>query len=228
MKRLLQAVMQRLRPGGQSYALDGVDLELSKIIRQQRGFFIEAGANDGVTQSNTLWFEKHRWWRGLLVEPIPELAAKCRTYRPRCIVENCALVPFDYSGTEIALQHYNLMSFVEGAFKTEAEARQHAEAALSCQRLTPVELRVPARTLTSILDQHRVRRIDLLSLDVEGYELSVLRGLDFDRHAPRYLLVEARYREEIDAFLAPRYDTVAELGYRDVLYRLKSAAVPKS
>ena len=87
---------------------------------------------------------------------------------------------------------------------------------------------MPARTLTSILDQHRVRRIDLLSLDVEGYELSVLRGLDFDRHAPRYLLVEARYREEIDAFLAPRYDTVAELGYRDVLYRLKSAAVPKS
>jgi FkbM family methyltransferase len=224
MKQMLQAIMQRLMPPKQSFALEKLDHELAKIIRRRRGFFIEAGANDGVSQSNTLYFEKYRGWRGLLVEPIPALAAKCREARPRCFVENCALVPFHFAEKEIALRHCNLMSFVPGAFKTSAEASQHEAAAAECQKLTPVDLHVPARTLTSILDEHRVPQIDFFSLDVEGYELSVLEGLDFDRYAPTYMLVEARYREEVDAFLLPRYEVIAELGYRDVLYRLKSTA----
>jgi hypothetical protein len=79
---------------------------------------------------------------------------------------------------------------------------------------------VPARTLTAVLDSHGIRRVDFLSLDVEGYELEVLKGLDFDRFRPTLMLIEARYREEIDNFLKPRYQPVAELSHHDVLYRL--------
>ena len=62
-------------------------------------------------------------------------------------------------------------------------------------------------------------QIDLLSLDVEGFELQVLKGLDLERHGPTWMLIEARYRDEIDSFLGTVYEVVDELSYHDVLYR---------
>lgn len=101
------------------FALNQLDIKLKKYLNFRRGYFIEAGANDGVKQSNTLYFEKYKGWRGILIEPIPNLAKKCRINRPKCIVENCALVPFDFQETYIEMQYCNLMSLVKGAMKSE-------------------------------------------------------------------------------------------------------------
>ena len=51
-------------------ALHGMDVKLDTILDKDGGFFIEAGANDGFTQSNTYWLERFRGWHGLLVEPM--------------------------------------------------------------------------------------------------------------------------------------------------------------
>jgi hypothetical protein len=64
-----------------------------------------------------------------------------------------------------------------------------------------------------------IQRIDLLSLDVEGFELDVLKGIDFDKYKPSFMLIEARFRDEIDSFLNPLYEPITELSYHDVLYR---------
>jgi FkbM family methyltransferase len=202
-----------------SFALDQLDLKLAERLQKKKGFFIEAGANNGINQSNTLYLERYLNWRGLLVEPVPALAEACRLNRPKCIVENCALVPFDYEADSIEMLYCNLMSVVKGGMKSEDEERQHVEKGAAVQRITPYELTVPARSLSSLLDQHRIQEIDLLSLDVEGFELGVLKGIDFSRHAPAFMLIEARYREEIEAFLLPGYEVFAELSFRDILYR---------
>ncbi|MGI6100339.1 MAG: hypothetical protein ACOYD3_11385 [Kiritimatiellia bacterium] len=72
--------------------LDSLDLKLQKYLDFDNGFFIEAGANDGFTQSNTYWLERFRGWRGILVEPIPSLYEICRKERSRSTVYNYALV----------------------------------------------------------------------------------------------------------------------------------------
>ncbi len=103
------------RGARRSYAKDGLDLKLEPFLRKRDGFFIEAGANDGLKQSNTLYFERHYGWRGLLVEPVPEFAARCRVNRPGCVVEECALVGAD--GPEfLDLTVAGLMSVADGAF----------------------------------------------------------------------------------------------------------------
>ncbi|MBF2073932.1 MAG: FkbM family methyltransferase [Synechococcales cyanobacterium C42_A2020_086] len=206
-----------------SFALNQLDLKLKLYLNFTSGFFIEAGANNGIAQSNTLFFEKYRKWKGLLIEPIPELAEQCRINRPDCIVENCALVPFDYDKPDVEMYYCNLMSLVKGAQKSEADDLIHVEKGRAVQGIESYELRVPARTLTSILDQHQIETIDFLSLDVEGFELNVLQGLDFNRYKPTFLLVEARFREEIDAFLSPFYEPIAELSCHDVLYKSKQS-----
>jgi hypothetical protein len=79
---------------------------------------------------------------------------------------------------------------------------------------------VSARTLDSILDEYpNLPQIDFFSLDVEGYELDVLRGLTLDRYRPTYILVEARFFDEVDAHLKAHYELVGKLSHHDYLYR---------
>ncbi|QIZ72505.1 FkbM family methyltransferase [Oxynema aestuarii] len=202
-----------------SFALKQLDFKLDSYLKLRRGFFIEAGANDGISQSNTLYFEKYKNWKGLLIEAIPELAEKCRINRPRCIVENCALVPFDFNESYIEMNFCNLMSVVKGAMKSQEEELKHLKKGCEIQQVTSYNIKVPANTLTTILSKHSIQNIDFLSLDVEGFELSVLKGIDFEKYQPTWMLIEARYKDEIDAFLKPLYEPVAELSHHDVLYK---------
>ena len=207
-----------------SFALNELDLKLKPYLDFEKGFFIEAGANNGLDQSNSRYFEQYRKWKGLLIEPIPELAAQCRKNRPKCQVENCALVPFDYQDPQVTMQYCNLMSLVRGAMKTEAEESSHVQKGCAVQKIQSYELKVPARTLASVLEQHNVKHVDFFSLDVEGYELQVLQGLDFSRQRPTWILVEARFRDEIETFLSPCYEVVADLTVHDVLFRARTRA----
>jgi FkbM family methyltransferase len=203
-----------------SFALNYLDFKLRALCNFEGGFFVEAGANDGIAQSNTLYFEKRLAWRGLLIEAIPALARACAANRPACLVENAALVSAEYSRAVVPMRYCNLMSVVTGALKTPEE-EEHIRKGCGLQQVESFSLEVPARTLSSILERNGVERVDLLSLDVEGYELEALRGLDFRMHKPRVMLVEARNGREVDEFLAPLYEPVALLSHHDMLYILR-------
>lgn len=221
-------------PVARSYALDGLDEAAARYLKPGRGVFVEAGAHDGLTQSNTAMLEFSRGWTGLLVEPIPELAMRCRAHRPGAIVEQVALVSADYQGESIEMTYCNRSSVVDGGRGSPVDDAAWVE---KCRRLPdqldvePYRLSVPARTLSSLLDDHGLGRVNLLSLDLEGYEASALAGLDFERHRPDLVLVEvSREPDAIAAALAPWYRHVADLSdhrdhdppWYDALYRARS------
>jgi FkbM family methyltransferase len=207
-------------------ALDEIDRKLERHLDFDAGVFVEAGANDGIEQSNTYYFEKFRGWTGLLVEPVPALAAACRAHR-RAVVKEAALVATDSPGATVELHCAGLMSTVTGALGDEHATAAHVQRGLEAQRhLRGTDrLIVPARTLSSLLDETGITRVDLLSMDVEGSEAIALRGLDYERHAPRYICVEVRDVTAITAVLEPRYRLVEVLtdhGHRrDLLYALR-------
>jgi len=203
-------------------ALYGIDRKLERYLSFDGGYFVEAGANDGYTQSNTYYLERFRKWRGVLVEPLPSLYERCRRERPRSRVFRCALVAGDYEAGTASMLAANLTSLVRGAQKSPEADEAHCRAGAQIQNTIVSEFEVPARTLTSVLDEAGAGRVDFLSLDVEGYELQALNGLDIERFRPRYVLVEARFRDEIDRRLNPYYDAVDELTHHDVLYRWKN------
>ena len=49
---------------------------ISHLLKQKRGFYIEAGAYDGEEWSNSLFMERELEWEGLLIEANPDNVAK--------------------------------------------------------------------------------------------------------------------------------------------------------
>jgi FkbM family methyltransferase len=206
--------------------LHDMDRKLNELLDQDDGFFVEAGGNDGFTQSNTYWLERFRGWRGILVEPMQELYEACRDERPDATVIRAALVPSDFDGDTVRMRFADLMSTVSDLHEDAARTELGTIAGWR----DPYEADVPARTLSSILDEVGAPEIDVLSLDVEGYEPSVLRGLDLERHAPRWVLVEVHDlvagRPPIEAVLGDRYTLHGQLSPLDLLYRRADVPAP--
>jgi FkbM family methyltransferase len=133
-------------------------------------------------------------------------------------VFNCALVGEAAAGDTIQLRYGDLMSVVADA----PSSRAHAQRGAATAGERSYEVEVPARTLTSVIEEAGSGGIDLMVLDVEGGELEVLRGLDLDRFAPRLLVVEmlemSSQRAAFDALLASRYESATPLTQWDALY----------
>lgn len=181
---------------------------LNKI---ENGFYIEAGANDGLLQSNTLDLESNGW-EGILIEPSPDNAKKCSDIR-RGTTINAALVSFDYKD-----------SFIEGDFNLNSPSSKVSsipEYITDFQNeIFESTIKVPARTVDSIINEFNINKIDFFSLDVEGYELEVLKGMDFDKIRPKYFLIETSnkpyYQKIIQDFMDSNdYEHIDRLHYTE-------------
>ncbi len=215
-KKIFNILKQKISRKKKTYALNDLDLKLKPYLSDiKNGFFVEACANDGVRESNTLYFEKNYGWNGLLIEAIPELANKAKKNRPGSIVENFALAGNAYNKPTLIMKYGDLMSIVKG---TETDLHM----GYIKKRVETYEVEVPAATLSSILKKNNVSNIDFLSLDLEGYELEALKGLDFNIWKPKFILVEIRDKKEIDDFMnTVGYREADKLSHHDYLYEPK-------
>jgi FkbM family methyltransferase len=201
-------------------ALNDLDRKLKRYLDFDGGFFIEAGGNDGLSQSNTYWFERFRGWRGILVEAVPEQARLCRQNRPKADVVNTALVADD-DIKSVRIKAAKLMAFIPGT-RPAAEEDTHLRLAMEVQQLDTVpEIEVPARTLSSVLAERGNPKVDFFSLDVEGYEIPVLQGMNLDRHRPRLILVETKDLHGVLTTLKGHYQPIDQLSHHDHLLLAK-------
>lgn len=170
--------------------LEGLANRLGPFIPERFGSFIEIGGYDGVTQSNTLALEK-RGWRGILIEAIYPRYLECKRNRPLAEVYHCACAAPELAGKYVKFENFGLMSFAKDMIDedTQATAETNAREVYGEKDRDTYAI---CQTLSSIIAESAFRDIDLLSLDVEGAEIEVLRGLNFEVHAPKAILVETR------------------------------------
>ncbi len=174
---------------------------------KREGFFLDFGAFDGITISNTYALEKDLGWRGICVEPNPRYyaqACECRS----SITVNVALWPKSCETLRFVDAHG--LSAIESFKDSDINAGRRAKAikaVIEVDTLNPNELlaRFNAPTL-----------IDFLSLDVEGAEYDVLSALDLEKYSVALMAVEHNHD-------APRQkqirDYLARFGYEVVQNR---------
>ncbi len=152
--------------------------------RKRDGYFIEAGACVGIGGSNTCVLERDYGWRGLCVEPHPDLYAELVKNR-QCATANCCLtardteVDFlvnpDLPGTS-GIQD-TLAPNVKGAFYQDDKQYQ--------------AIKVPGRPLWDLLREHEApHTIDYFSLDIEGAEYEAMKDFPFNEYTFAAMTIE--------------------------------------
>jgi FkbM family methyltransferase len=168
-----------------SYAQNMEDILLDRLFAGRVGSFVDVGANHPFIDSNTYFFYV-RGWRGVNLEPLPRGHALFQEFRPED--RNLAIAASD-SDEEGVLSFYEVIGpdGMTGLSTLSAEiAEQHRS-----EGFEVVEQRVPVRTMASLVAEYRIEPPDFASIDVEGHEGAVIRGLPLDRWRPKVLVVEA-------------------------------------
>lgn len=163
-----------------SYAQNLEDYHLDLVFPEGRGTYVDVGGGHPVADNVSFWFYL-RGWRGLVVEPQDELARLYAGVRPRDHVVACLAGAQD--GEAVLQQVDGLHGLSSMVAANAARAREFAS-------VRPVTRRV-ARLSALIEEAGLAGPIDFLKIDVEGAEADVIAGLDFARHRPKVIVVEA-------------------------------------
>ncbi|KAF2367307.1 Methyltransferase FkbM [Trinorchestia longiramus] len=196
------------------------------------GCFIEAGALDGETMSNTLQLELRQGWSGVLIEADPVSYQHLFSKNRRAWTVNGCLSPHPYPSQEMMSSHshytgpsvmaagfkmramHGLLSYMRGAVRLVCTScyvlcvRRVTSCGYVVLRLVGTSCyvlwaltnswfkKVQCIPLTSILSALNVTHVDLFVLDVEGAEMDILQGFDFEKFRIDVLFMEWKIRSD--------------------------------
>ena len=143
------------------------------------GTFLECGAFDGETASNTLPLEYEYGWSGYLIEPNPYYYTQI-VGKNRNVTSLNACISVETKDTLLNLPVKCPDNKGGGCVQRSSMTSETNENTI----------RVPCFTFTSIMNAYNIQSIDYFSLDVEGAELAVLKTIPFDKIDIKSLSVE--------------------------------------
>ena len=192
----------------------------------KKGYFIEIGGADGITNSNTVVLEQQYGWNGVCIEADPDQYLLLKNNRS-CITVNSACSSTSGEKLEFILSTKNSSHKFRQMSGLLNFAKKYKKELLDSKKQNPeCSFLVTTKTLTEILDEVKApENIDFLSLDVEGAELEVLQGINFEKYKIDCILVEHNNehpkRSNIRKLLFSNNYYKAENLLIDDLYRLK-------
>ncbi|OYU80798.1 MAG: SAM-dependent methyltransferase [Flavobacterium sp. BFFFF1] len=199
-----------------SFSKSGDDIQLMKIINQSTpGVYVDVGCWHPFNASNTYHFYL-RDWKGICIDANPEMAALYRKYRPADVFIN--------AGVGTSTQPLTYCMFEESSMNTfDKEFIVKHDVGSKIIKRIDVEM----RSLSAILEMHIKDgdRLDFFDIDVEGFDLEVLKSNNWDKFRPKVILVESdnpliddigseivRYLEDKDYRLAAKSIINGDLG----------------
>ena len=174
---------------------------LYELDEKRGGYFVEFGATNGVTMSNSRILERHYGWTGILAEPNPDFHPRLGRERTCHISHKCV---YSRSGETM-----RFLCTEKGMFSrlAEIDPGDHNEATM---RANHRAVQVQTISLDDLLAEHAAPdEIDYISVDTEGSELEILRAFDFDRRHVSLFTIEHNFTPLRGAI----HDLMTDRGY---------------
>lgn len=185
-----------------SYSQSGEDMVLDTIFNGvKKGFYIDVGANNPFIQSNTYHFYKEGW-NGINIDALPNSMRAFNKSRRRDInIENAI------SDKEEVLEYYMFSSTFYNSFsKDDAEKSKKVSELLEIRK-------IKTQKLSDILDKHSIQRIDFMSVDVEGFDLNVLKSNNWQKYRPKVIVTECFAKDFAELDKNEIYNFLKERNY---------------
>jgi FkbM family methyltransferase len=166
-----------------TYSQFDEDLIIRDFFQDRRdGFYVDVGCAWAQRASTTYYLDKHLGWSGIGVDALPDYAPMWARKRPRSKFYN--FLVSDHSFSEDSFYRTKWLS-LSSAVEDMAEKHKGGY----------VEIKVPTITIDKLLEMNGVEKIDFLSMDIEGFQLTALAGFDIEKYAPELVCIEA-YRPD--------------------------------
>jgi FkbM family methyltransferase len=207
------------RPFDTYYSQKGQDKFLNEYLfkNKQNGTFVEIGAHDGISFSNTYFFEKNLKWAGICVEPNPNMFAKLRLNRD-CICEQLCISDSEGQRDFLLCTGYMLEMYSGLLDNYDPRHLDRIEQEMQQFGGDKTVITVACRTLQNLFEKYNLRHIDLLSVDIEGGELAAIKSIDFDKVHIDVILIENNFNESYvkDYLEAKNYLLINHIGKDDI------------
>jgi len=165
------------------YSNHNVELIARDFFQDRRGgFYLDVGCWHPIKDSNTYYLEHHLGWTGIGVDALPDMAPKWQRHRRDSKFLNYIVT--DHGGT--IERFHRVVEF------TDISQIQKPAVGPGGDPVKSEEIQVPTITLTALLEQQGVTKIDFLNMDIEGHEPAALAGFDIERFKPELVCIEAK------------------------------------
>ncbi len=201
---------KRELPNQKFYSQFGQDEFVWNYLNKKKsGIYIDVGAHDGINISNSKFFEDQGWF-GLCIEPIKKIFDRLDLNRKKTICINGAVSDIDGEVTFTEIEGpIEMLSGIKSEYDPRHIDRINSEIKTHGGQIT--EIKVKSFRLETLIDRTMgwsvdtpsvdvvapsVVKIDYLSIDTEGSELKVLKGIDFDKASFEIIGVEDNYEDD--------------------------------
>jgi FkbM family methyltransferase len=181
-------------------------------------FFIDVGAHDGLSSSNTAYAELDLNWNGICIEPHPEVYSKLVSVR-KCKTYNCCISDVEIEQEFYCIRGYaEMLSGIKSTYSEQHLKRIYNEIEQHGGEI--INLKIQSKTLNSIIEENNIKEIDYLSIDTEGSELNVLKSLDLNKYKIKVISVENNgYNNHVNDYLNDLYYFVRKVCHDEIYIR---------
>jgi FkbM family methyltransferase len=154
------------------------------------GVFVDIGANDGITLSNTYILEK-MGWNGLAIEPIPSVYKELIKNRQCTVINGCVASRSGKERFRVITGSPQMLSGLVNEYDFRHKKRIESE--LTANGGAYQEIEINCYNFNDLLESNGIFQVDFLSIDVEGVEYKILDSIDFNRFYISVICVENNY-----------------------------------
>lgn len=194
---------------------------LDNFFKNKRdGFFVDIGAHNGISYSNTKIFEE-LGWKGICIEPIPEVFEELKKNRTCKCIQGCISNKKRQSKFLRIEGEPEMLSGLMDDYHPKHLNRVKREVSKRSYGQAPKLIDVNCYLLNDILDKNGIYVVDYLSIDTEGNEYDILKSIDYKKFNIFIIGVENNFNDpRIKVFMLEKgYQFIKRLGADDIYMR---------